>query len=234
MRSGIEQLLAVVGGSMGGMQVLQWAADYPDACSRRCRSPPPRATRRRTSPSTKSAARRSWPIPNWRDGDYYGAGNAPDEGPGGGAHGGAHHLSVRDGAAAEIRPRAAGPRRQVASASTPTSRSKAICATRAPASSTGSTPIPTSTSPARWTISTSPRSMAGGSPRPSRAQARGSACSPSTPTGSTRPPNARDRPRAQRRRRAGQLRRAVGADGHDSFLLEVPALDRVVRGFLHG
>jgi homoserine O-acetyltransferase len=28
-RLGIERLFAVVGGSMGGMQVLQWAADYP-------------------------------------------------------------------------------------------------------------------------------------------------------------------------------------------------------------
>jgi homoserine O-acetyltransferase len=27
---GIKQLLAVIGGSMGGMQVLQWAIDYPD------------------------------------------------------------------------------------------------------------------------------------------------------------------------------------------------------------
>jgi homoserine O-acetyltransferase/O-succinyltransferase len=27
---GIEKLLAVIGGSMGGMQVLQWAASYPD------------------------------------------------------------------------------------------------------------------------------------------------------------------------------------------------------------
>jgi len=27
---GIERLFAVVGGSMGGMQVLQWASDYPD------------------------------------------------------------------------------------------------------------------------------------------------------------------------------------------------------------
>ena len=27
---GIDTLLAVVGGSMGGMQVLQWAADYPE------------------------------------------------------------------------------------------------------------------------------------------------------------------------------------------------------------
>ncbi len=29
-RLGIEQLLAVIGGSMGGMQVLQWASVYPD------------------------------------------------------------------------------------------------------------------------------------------------------------------------------------------------------------
>ena len=28
---GIERLLCVVGGSMGGMQVLEWAAEYPDA-----------------------------------------------------------------------------------------------------------------------------------------------------------------------------------------------------------
>jgi homoserine O-acetyltransferase len=27
---GIEQLLCVLGGSMGGMQVLEWAASYPD------------------------------------------------------------------------------------------------------------------------------------------------------------------------------------------------------------
>ncbi|NBC33577.1 MAG: homoserine O-acetyltransferase [Alphaproteobacteria bacterium] len=28
---GIDQLFCVIGGSMGGMQVLQWAADYPDS-----------------------------------------------------------------------------------------------------------------------------------------------------------------------------------------------------------
>jgi pimeloyl-ACP methyl ester carboxylesterase len=60
---GIESLFCVVGGSMGGMQVLQWARPIRTRCSRRCRSPPRRATRRRTSRSTRSAARRSWPIP---------------------------------------------------------------------------------------------------------------------------------------------------------------------------
>ena len=31
---GIRKLLAVVGGSMGGMQALQWAASIPNACAR--------------------------------------------------------------------------------------------------------------------------------------------------------------------------------------------------------
>ena len=55
---GIESVLCVTGGSMGGMQALQWAASIPSACSRHCRSPAPRATRRRTSPFMRSAARR--------------------------------------------------------------------------------------------------------------------------------------------------------------------------------
>ena len=56
---GIDSLFSVAGGSMGGMQVLQWAASYPRArVLRRCRSRPRPAIRRRTSPSTRSAARR--------------------------------------------------------------------------------------------------------------------------------------------------------------------------------
>ena len=77
---GIETLFSVAGGSMGGMQVLQWAASYPSACSRRCRSPAPPAIRRRTSRSTRSAARRSWPIPDWRRGRYDLEGTNPRRG----------------------------------------------------------------------------------------------------------------------------------------------------------
>ena len=60
---GIEQLFCVIGGSMGGMQVLQWASSYPEVgvrggADRRRR----RGTRRRTSRSTRSAGRRSWPT----------------------------------------------------------------------------------------------------------------------------------------------------------------------------
>ena len=46
------------GAGMGG--------ELSGASSRPCRSPVRRAIRRRTSPFTRSAARRSWPIPNGR------------------------------------------------------------------------------------------------------------------------------------------------------------------------
>ena len=71
-----------------------------------------RAIRRRTSPSTRSAARRSWPIPNWCGGDYLERRHAARARPRRGAHGGAHHLSLGAGAAPQVRPQPAGPRRR--------------------------------------------------------------------------------------------------------------------------
>ena len=61
---GIERLLAVAGGSMGAMQALDMTAvAYPEAAAiRRFQSPAPRGTAHSKSPSTKSAARRSWLI----------------------------------------------------------------------------------------------------------------------------------------------------------------------------
>ena len=60
---GIGKLLAAVGGSMGGMQVLELAISHPDR-THLC-VPLATAARQptRRSPSTRSAARRSWPTP---------------------------------------------------------------------------------------------------------------------------------------------------------------------------
>jgi homoserine O-acetyltransferase len=77
---GIERLFAVVGGSMGGMQVLQWAADYPD--------------RMRAAVCIAAAARHSaqniafhevgrqaiMADPDWRGGDYAALGVRPEKG----------------------------------------------------------------------------------------------------------------------------------------------------------
>jgi len=77
---GIERLFAVVGGSMGGMQVLQWAADYPD--------------RMFAAVCIAAAARHSaqniafhevgrqaiMADPDWRGGDYAAQGVRPEKG----------------------------------------------------------------------------------------------------------------------------------------------------------
>ena len=60
---GIARLFAVIGGSMGGMQVLEWAALLSRCGVRRRAGGHARPiTRRRTSPSTRSGGRRSSPI----------------------------------------------------------------------------------------------------------------------------------------------------------------------------
>ncbi len=69
---GIDKLLAVVGGSMGGTQVLQWAVAYPG----RIRSAIPIATTMRHSPqqiALNEVGRQAiMADPCWKDGFYYG------------------------------------------------------------------------------------------------------------------------------------------------------------------
>lgn len=71
---GIPQLLAVIGGSMGGMQVLEWAVRYPE----RVVSAVPIATTTRHSAMAiafNEVARQAiMKDPNWNQGDYYGRG----------------------------------------------------------------------------------------------------------------------------------------------------------------
>lgn len=69
---GIERLLAVIGGSLGGMQALQWAVAYPD----RVRACVPIATAARLSAqgiALNEVGRQAiMADQNWHGGDYYG------------------------------------------------------------------------------------------------------------------------------------------------------------------
>lgn len=77
---GIEKLLCVAGGSMGGMQALEWAAHYPE----RIRAAIPLATTARSSPMliafSEVGRQAIYADPNWQAGDYYGNGKRPDAG----------------------------------------------------------------------------------------------------------------------------------------------------------
>jgi homoserine O-acetyltransferase len=76
---GIRRLHLVVGGSMGGMQALEWAVTYPEMVRAIC----PIASSPRTSAQAiafNECMRRAIMLdPNWRKGEYY-DGVAPTEG----------------------------------------------------------------------------------------------------------------------------------------------------------
>jgi len=76
---GIERLMSVVGGSMGGMQVIEWALAYPD----RVASIIPIATAARQSAQNiafdEVGRQAIMKDPNWNGGHYYG-GQAPTAG----------------------------------------------------------------------------------------------------------------------------------------------------------
>ncbi|GAB4316097.1 MAG: homoserine O-acetyltransferase [Methanobacteriaceae archaeon] len=78
---GISQLFAVIGGSMGGMQVLQWCVSYPEMV----RLAIPIATAANSSPQqiafNEVGRRAIISDPKWNNGSYYG-GTVPSEGLG--------------------------------------------------------------------------------------------------------------------------------------------------------
>ena len=77
---GIDRLLCAAGGSMGGMQVLEWAAHHPE----RLRAAIPLATTARHSPMliafSEVGRQAIYADPNWNNGEYYGNGKKPDAG----------------------------------------------------------------------------------------------------------------------------------------------------------
>ncbi len=77
---GIEKLFAVVGGSMGGMQVLQWAASYPDMV----RAAIPIACAARHSAQNialhEVGRQAIMADPEWKNGEYADQGTFPSKG----------------------------------------------------------------------------------------------------------------------------------------------------------
>ena len=77
---GIERLLCVVGGSMGGMQALEWAAHHPE----RIRAAIPLATTARSNAmhiALSEVGRQAiYADPSWQGGDYYDGNRRPDAG----------------------------------------------------------------------------------------------------------------------------------------------------------
>jgi homoserine O-acetyltransferase len=77
---GIDRLLAVAGGSMGGMQVLAWAAHHPQ----RIQAALPIATTARHSPMliafSEVGRQAIYADPAWNRGEYYESGHKPDAG----------------------------------------------------------------------------------------------------------------------------------------------------------
>ena len=77
---GIETLVAVIGGSMGGMQVLQWAADYPERVfAAVCIGASPRHSAQNIA-FHEVGRQAIMADPDWRGGDYAQAGVRPEKG----------------------------------------------------------------------------------------------------------------------------------------------------------
>lgn len=77
---GINQLYAIIGGSMGGMQVLEWLVTYPSMMKKAV----PIATTALSSPQqiafNEVGRQAIFSDPNWNNGNYYGTGKIPENG----------------------------------------------------------------------------------------------------------------------------------------------------------
>jgi homoserine O-acetyltransferase len=76
----INQLYAIIGGSMGGMQVLQWVVSYPEMMKKAI----PIATTARSSPQqiafNEVGRQAIFSDPDWNEGNYYNSGKIPKNG----------------------------------------------------------------------------------------------------------------------------------------------------------
>ncbi|MBO3737452.1 homoserine O-acetyltransferase MetX [Actinoplanes flavus] len=79
---GIDRLAAVAGGSLGGMQALQWAVDHPDAVGAIVVIASTHALQPQGVAWNAIARESIQRDPDWQGGRYYGTGRSPDAGMG--------------------------------------------------------------------------------------------------------------------------------------------------------
>ena len=230
---GIDTLFSVIGGSMGGMQVLEWAARYKD----RVYTAVPLATAAWHSAQNiafhEVGRQAVMADPEWAGGKYTEEGRTPRRGLAV-ARMAAHITYLSEEALQRKFGRNLQERGERArSRSTRISRSRATCATRARRSSTASIPTATSISRARWTISTWPREHGGVLANAFRGT-KTRFCVVSFTSDWLYP--------TRESKEIVQALNAVAANvsfveiesdkGHDAFLLEEPELFATMRGFL--
>ncbi|GAA2864089.1 homoserine O-acetyltransferase [Actinoplanes cyaneus] len=78
----IDRLAAVAGGSLGGMQALEWATSYPDQVNNIVVIASTHALQPQGVAWNAIARESIMRDPAWQGGDYYGTGRAPDAGMG--------------------------------------------------------------------------------------------------------------------------------------------------------
>ena len=233
---GIGAWHTVIGGSMGGMQVLEWGVMYPD----RVRGLVPIATCMQATAQQiawGSIGRRVIALdPRWRGGDYYDA--APGDGPGGGPgdrpHGRPGDVPQRQRVHRAVRPGDRPPRR-------PRRPPRAVAAVRGralprPPRRQARAPLRRQQLPRHRQGDGPPR------PRPRPRQPRGgdvadqrtgAVRSGSRPTCSTRPTSSASSSSCWRRSAvAAGYAEIDSPHGHDAFLINLDRLADPVADFL--
>ena len=77
---GIERLFAVAGGSMGGMQALQWSIDFPERVENVLFIASTPISSSQNIAFNEIGRQAIYSDPNWNQGDYYDNGQRPDAG----------------------------------------------------------------------------------------------------------------------------------------------------------
>lgn len=77
---GVRRLSAVIGGSIGGQQALEWAVEFPEFVERAVPIAATGALGPQGLAMSEIGRRAIMADPDWRNGDYYGTGRSPEQG----------------------------------------------------------------------------------------------------------------------------------------------------------